>query len=740
MGEERIQEILSTIQQIKDSEQSVNSYFRTRSTVPFSKAQYYNYLKLLKEYGENGLRDKRENGHNRKLTESIKNYITICVGEHPSMSASDMRMKIQKQFDVDISRSSINDFRNSRGFVRQASPKKEYEFQRSGGGEILTGLAFFSGIIEAMTETVVGRIDEVRKSSSFTGSRTMKKDHPTLRVQGKFTKEYNRLESVRKNRFKSIDEKISKKNYSSMSVFRMSKKTISRYNMALLCLPLVTDNGKSSRVNRVKGNDLAFLCGYNYKDASLDKYLRELKYLKVSEKLIIETARFWMDFWGYRNQKDTAFVCYYIDGNTKALWSQDRCYKGKVTMLGRVMNCLENVFIHDGKGHPLYFQTFHGHADLGEHALGMITELTRHFSDVSAQACVRRVLVIDGGGNSVKTMRAFSGKDDEYFITILDNNQVKERKFKHKKRKKSYKFGSATLIDSRIELLDSTETGYIYEARAVIVKWDNGRESVLVTNISAELLNASEITKRYFDRWPNQEKQFRDVKGPLNIHRIVGYGKKLEDYDSMKEKHSRVKHTVEQLKARLRDPLSEIEQVEKELAKLYRKERKLREKSKIDFGKRVLSKPDSTELKETERKIAKSLRRQKAIEKKYKEDFAKLRKNMKEEGRIRFKDKIYRIDTELDQIMTCFKLSFANLCSFFLTECMNHERYELVTLFESIFQLGGNARMTDRQKTIELQRNPKEPNGMKKLEAGIKKLDEMKIQNAEGRLLQFSIV
>jgi len=112
---------------------------------------------------------------------------------------------------------------------------------------------------------------------------------------------------------------------------------------------------------------------------------------------------------------------------------------------------------------------------------------------------------------------------------------------------------------------------------------------------------------------------------------------------------------------------------------------------------------------------------------------------MKEDGRIRFKDKIYRIDTELDQIMTCFKLSFANLCSFFLTECMNHERYELLTLFESIFQLDGNARITDRQKTIELQRNPKAPKGMKKLEAGIKKLNEMKIQNLEGRLLQFSI-
>lgn len=70
---------------------------------------------------------------------------------------------------------------------------------------------------------------------------------------------------------------------------------------------------------------------------------------------------------------------------------------------------------------------------------------------------------------------------------------------------------------------------------------------------------------------------------------------------------------------------------------------------------------------------------------------------------------------------------------------MNHEKYELVTLFESIFQLGGNARTTGRQKTIELERNPKEQKVIKKLEAGIKKLNEMKIQNAEGRLLQFSI-
>ncbi len=96
--------------------------------------------------------------------------------------------------------------------------------------------------------------------------------------------------------------------------------------------------------------------------------LSELKYLRISEELIATTARFWIDFWAKDLGAETLFACYYLDGNTKALWSSKACHKGKVTMLGRVMNCLEQVFIHDGHGHPIYFQTFNGHADLGKNA------------------------------------------------------------------------------------------------------------------------------------------------------------------------------------------------------------------------------------------------------------------------------------------------------------------------------------------------------------------------------------
>lgn len=734
MEGEREQKILETISKIKNSQVSVREYFEIND-VPFSRARFYKYCKLIREHGKEGLYDKRQNGNYTKLKGWLKNYIISEVKESPSISSAKLVIKIKKRFKITISRHSINNFRKSVGLTRQAPTKEEkYEIQESGGGEILTSLAFYTRIIEVITKTIMQKAYEVSRQRLF--EKNIKKDYPRYRNKGKFTKRYNKLKQVRENRFKSIDEKIPQKNFASMKIFQMSKKTISRYNLALLCLPLVTTNGRSSRVNRVKGNDLDFLCGYNYKDASLDKYLCELKYLKVSENLIIETAKFWMNYWQEKGEQQIYFVCYYIDGNTKALWSSARHYKGKVTMIGRVMNCLENVFIHDGKGHPLYFQTFCGNADLGQNALKMLSKLTKHLNDSSVD--VKRILVMDGGGNSVKTMRAFEGSE-ENFITILDNNQTQDRKFKHMGKRERYKYGAANLIDCKIELIDSSEKDYICELRAVIVEWDNNRKSVLVTDIDEDLLDASEITKKYFDRWPKQEKRFRDEKAGVNIHRIVGYGKKLENYDKMNEKHRVLCNKIKTLRMKLKNPLKEIEDLEKKLRSLYKKEKTIREKSTIELGKRILNDEDKKELKQCESGIAKYIREQNKIRNGYRSDFDKLKNYTKEEERIRFKDKVYRIDTELDQIVTCFKLSFVNLCSIFLKECMNDEKYELTTLFESIFQLKGKSRITDKEKIINLKENLKEPDLMKKLKKGLDILKAMRIMDLENHLMHFSI-
>jgi len=737
-NDERIREILETIQNIKESNQPVTDYFK-KNIVPFSRVQYYLYCKTLQKYGEEGLKDKRTEGNYTKLTQRIKDYIVSTVKENQNISSTELQNKILNQFNVNISKTCINSFRNSESLTRlPPSEEIEYQHQKSSGGEILTSLAFYTNIIKIFTKTIIDRKNDIQKSEIYQQNITIGQDHPDVRFHGKFTREYNELQSVRENRFHSIDDKIQEKNFSTMNIFEMSEETISRCNLALLCLPLVTSNGKSSRVNRVKGNDLEFLCGYNYKDASLDRYLRELKYLKVSEQLITEIAKFWINFWKKESGDETYFVCYYIDGNTKALWSSNSCYKGKVTMLGRVMNCLENVFIHDGKGHPLYFQTFHGHVDLGKHALEMQNKLIQLLDTPSVHIQVKRILIMDGGGNAVKTLRALS-ESDEYFITILDDNQTKERKFKHSREEKRYESGNATLIDCKIELLDSSEKNYIFECRAVLIKWDNGRKSVLVTDVPRDLLNESEITKKYFDRWPMQEKTFREAKCAVNIHRIVGYGKKIESYDKMKEKHREICQTITQLKYKLKEPLEGIEAIDEQLAVLYTLERTLREKSVIVDGKRVLSEDDAVNLQKYEAQISKSLNKQKIIEKERKDDFERLKTCLKEEERLRGKDKVYRIDTELDQIMTCFKMTFVNLCSLFLKRCFNDEKMELLTLFESIFQLDGSASILNGKKTIELVMNPKEPKLMDKLNNGLSALNMMEIHDFDGRLINFEM-
>jgi len=733
--ENREEVILNEIQKIQESKQTVRDYFEN-NYVPFSREQYYRYCRIIKKQGEDGLKDKRIDGNRTKLTERIRDYIIYTVSENRSMASSQLQKNILSKFNVNISESSLNTFRASVSLTTIPEIKETIQHQKSGGGEILTSLAFSTKIIDIFTNTIMERMNEVRQSPLFEQNISNEEDHSDLRFHGKFTKDYNQQQDVRENRFKSIDEKIPNKKFSAMDIFGKSKESISRYNLALLSLPLVTSNGKSSRVNRPEGNDLDFLCGYNYKDASLDRYLRDLKYLQVSEQLINEIARFWLNFWKKESGEETYFACYYIDGNTKPLWSSNSHYKGKVTMLGRVMNCLENVFIHDGKGHPLYFQTFHGHADLGKHALEMQNKLMQLLDTPSAHVQVDRILIMDGGGNGVKTLREFSESDD-YFITILDDNQTKDRKFKHIKEETEYEYGKANLTDCQIELLDSAEKDYIFECRAVIIKWSNGRKAVLITDVPRELLNESEITKRYFDRWPMQEKTFREAKSVLCTNNFVGYGTKMEIYNKMIDKHKEICETITKLKYKLKVPLKEMRAIDEQLSDLYAFERTLREKSDIIEGKRVLNDEDSIQLQRTESEISKCLNRQKIIKSKNKKDFKTLEMCFKEEKRLRGKDKVYRIDTELDRIMTCFKLSFVNLCSLFLKRCFNGEKMELLTLFDSIFQLDGSASISNEKKIIELEMNPKEPKLMGKLNNALSILNTMNVYDFDGRLIQF---
>ncbi len=146
---------------------------------------------------------------------------------------------------------------------------------------------------------------------------------------------------------------------------------------------------------------------------------------------------------------------------------------------------------------------------------------------------------------------------------------------------------------------------------------------------------------------------------------------------------------------------------------------------------------DAICLKECESNINRCIRQKAKIEKENKDDFEKYRRYLEEEKRLRDKDKVYRIDIELDQIMTCFKMSFVNLCSFFLIKCFDNEKLELLTLMESIFQLEGSASVSNDRKVIDLEMNPKEPDLMAKLYKALQTLNTMQVHDLEGRVIGF---
>lgn len=114
-----------------------------------------------------------------------------------------------------------------------------------------------------------------------------------------------------------------------------------------------------------------------------------------------------------------------------------------------------------------------------------------------------------------------------------------------------------------------------------------------------------------------------------------------------------------------------------------------------------------------------------------------MKKKKEELARIIDKKKIYRVDVELDQIMTCFRISFANICSYMLDECFNGEKMTLQRLFETIFDLRGKVKVENDQRNISIERNPKQENVMRKLELALEVLNRRGIKDANKHLYNF---
>ena len=738
----RLHQILQLFKSVEKSGITVKEYFKAH-TPAISISQYFRLKKRYQEGGEAGLVDQRHNGNARKISKEQVNLIRSVLTYNRHLPSSALEEDFKNQWGIQLTRGRIDQLRRQFDLARVKPKTSKPEIVQFAGIEIFSAIAHHVGIMRQWEETIQQRLEQVRQTERY-GDGHGTGDHIYARRRnGTFSSRYNRIAYVRRTKFSSIEDKVKDKDFSRISLYQRKGANLNQKNLAVLLLPLVTNNGAVRNLDKPLGNALGYGCGYNYKNATIDKYLRELKYLQVATDLINCNARFWSSFWGRYDSADHKLACYYIDGNVKPLWSSKRCRKGKVTMLGRVMGCLEQVIIHDGFGRPIYLRTFSGNADLKNHALQAMEELDELLgegqTERSRKSRCSRALIFDSAGNAVKTLRAFS-KSPYHYITILDTNQAHDRKFKHLLSPERYQYGDAMLTDCRMELIDSTDPGYIYESRAVKIKWYNGKESCLVTSIDQSVFNASEVVKAYFDRWPNGEKQFAMMKSGLCFHRIVGYGKKQVADENMLARITKLEKDLGQLWDELQIPLSKISAKEQQLSALFMEERRLKENSKIKDGRRIQSRVNREDLKSCRSSIGKIQREIKAIEQPFQKRFAVLGKKSKEFSRIQNKREVYHVDVELDQLLTSFRLTLANLLAFLAKVILDQASIEMNTLIQSILFLPGRIEHLPSRRKVYVYRNKKDPEFMANLEKGFSKINAFKIRHPSGAIYEFELV
>jgi transposase len=740
--------IIFWLEKIEKLDFSISDFFK-KFNVPFSRSQYYIYKKKYNSYGELGLEDKRNQGGNRKTNFESEAFIAGCIAANPNLSLQWLSEKLAEKYGCKFSPSGITrviqrlhpEMENrSRGRPKIYEDK---EFHNSCGGfELIIALAYHLGWPQMVANTIKNTVRSLKRTKAFESSAKFS-DPKGRDKHGRFTAEYNQREDVRKKRFESITEKRDEKNWNSMNVIRDNIKTIERKSLAILSIPVITMNGSMRTVDSALGQELKHFAGFDYKQNSLTKYLGELKYLGVSAKLLEDTVAFWSKCWGTEMGnlgKPSSLLCYYIDGNTKAVWSSKRVKKNKVTMLGRVMGCLEQVFIHDALGHPIYFETYSGHGPCGEHILSMFKKIEATIEDVpGARTSVTRVLVMDGASNGVGTLRAFASQQKYHYITPLDDNQWKERKIVNIGRPTRYLYGKASLRDAVIELEDSKEKGFFIRTRAIKIDWDNGNVTVLLNSLPLETIGSSEIVQSYFKRWPAEELQFRHMKSAVSLHRVAGYGKQKIQDKHIAERQSHIAKMINKYKELLKEAIEDTGVHEEAIAKLIPKERRLRNQGKIKDGKLKLPKKQMAQLNSYEKEIKNHEKEIKEIEKEHCDHFRLLRKHRREWLRLQGKETVYKMDVELDQILTFHRASLANLYAFFIKHFLGGESISLIKLLHKIIHIPAIIRESEDVRKVVLNYNKKDKFMMEKLSKAVEKINDLHVIGPQGKRMEFSL-
>jgi len=530
-----------------------------------------------------------------------------------------------------------------------------------------------------------------------------------------------------------------------MRTSNSSKSSLHRKVQALALLPCVTDSARWSALRHWQGDALEGLVGIAYQPATLDKFLRELKYAQVSTAARESVAEFWLRKTSSQVRKGAAVL--YVDTATKPVWTHHFSRCTKVAKLGgRNMPATSTVYLNAGCGTPVLYRSWSGNVSLPR----QVGDLLKSYEALGGEDTAQRLVVIDREGHAAQLFKLLVDLRWDFIIPLRKNVIGDGSTIVQLTEWAPYGEKGDQIRGGRLRLRDSKTKDEFIDVRVVGRKRRRtGNVAWFATRTDKVAFPDTAIIDLYFARWPLQEHVFRDGNGRVHLDAQYGYGKRKTDNIAVIDKLDKLKGRRRRLDSKLGFIHAELESLQAEpqadTSAVERVEQRLSSiQSELDAAvsagesgtsgfreKYSLQRHLEAWLQSARSRLQVS---EELGEKREELSSAQERADHETEQLSR-RRRVFTMDTELDQVMTAFKLTFMNLCGLLQSEYLSGSRMELDTLIRGVLTLPGERVRTHNTETIRLWRHPRDRKVMELVEAACKRLTHKKLRRGKRRLV-----
>lgn len=709
-----------------------------------------------RDLGVEGLIDRRLVEAERKLTPEVEMYIRALLRVKPGTFSHEVHQAVVSEFGCEIGESTVRGFLTREGLSAAVGrppsvPNVEVEVTELplAGAELLKAVDLELGATERLTGDIRRALEQLPAPvGEVRDDRAHRDEH------GRFLPSYNEAESRRWPElgagFESVALKRQDVDLRELRVAQEELPSLLRKVRAMAFLPLLAPGGRWDGLANWRGAQLEELCGYAYQPATLDKFLRGLKYAGMDEVCRETVGHFWFGAEGPVSHPAVGAVVLYVDKSMNPLWTHHWTQCVSVSRLGkRVMPGTSTVSLHSGYGTPLLYHTVGGAMSLGPE----LVELLNRYEEAAGPQTIKRMVVIDREAHSVAVFKELDARGWLYVVPLQKNVVGSNARFEDIGEWEPFRETDA-VRSGWLWLNDSRKGEEAIRVRVLARRRGRtGSVAWYATNAPADEFGTADLITAYFDRWPLQEHVYRDANASVSLDAHHGYGKqKIVNYALL--------DAVEKLDAKITQDTAASASLEQQIASVGAEQDGLRD-ADARVARRIGELRD-----EVERHLATDPERAQEL-------FATLRhfEDWRDSTRARLDDQgqridkatitrnglmrrldqrraerskkaarveIFTVDTELDEILTGFKLTFLNLAAYLQRHYLE-THMETATLIGSVLTLPGQRVVTGQTETIRIWHQPRERKFMDAVQKACGRLSERRLVR-DGRVLHFEVV